>query len=191
MKIGLTGGICCGKSTVLEIFARYGFSAIDLDKHVHEVLQGNRRVQANIKNRFGDGCIDENNGQVLTDRLANFVFQDAQSLNFLENLVYPEIEQLWQRDVDGPYVVEIPLLFENGLEKHFEKTLCVYANYNEQLSRAIAFRNWTEAHLKSRIYQQMSVTEKMRRADYVIGNNGTIQQLERQVQLFLEHYTLQ
>lgn len=188
MKIGLTGGICCGKSTALEIFAEYGFATVDLDKHVHEVLKGNVRVQANIKSRFGDGCIDAYSGQVLADRLAAIVFQDVKSVEFLEDLVYPEIEKLWQHSGDGPSVVEVPLLFEQELDKHFDFSVCVYATYAEQLSRAIAFRNWTEMHLLSRMKMQMPTHEKVKRADVVVGNNGTIEQFERQIQTLIGLY---
>lgn len=171
---------------MLGLFGRYGFTTVDLDRHVHEVLQGNERVKLNLRGRFGEDCIDANSGKVLTERVAELVFQDGKSLTFLENLVYPEIEDLWQRETDGPSVVEIPLLFENNLEMHFNHTVCVYANYPEQLSRAIVCRNWSREELDLRVDQQLPLVEKIRRADFVIGNNGSIFQLERQVQWLLE-----
>jgi dephospho-CoA kinase len=185
LKIGLTGGVCCGKSTALEIFARHGFQTIDLDRHVQETLQGNERVKSGLKKKFGDQCVDSNTGTVLANKLTDLVFQNKGAMVYLENLIYPEIESLWKRESATPSVVEIPLLFENNLHGHFNFSICVYASYATQFARAKVFRGWTKAQLDSRLAQQLPIMDKISLANFVIGNNGTQLQFERQIQQLL------
>jgi dephospho-CoA kinase len=183
--IGLTGGICCGKSTALDIFSRHGFEAVDMNQHVRDVLQGSERVKDGLRRRFGEKCVDENSGQVLMNKLSQLIFQDVAALTFLENLIYPEVATLWQQNSGIPSVVEGPQLFEKNLDANFDHTICVYASYAMQVSRAIAFRGWEVVELTSRMRQELPLSEKVQRAQYVIGNNGTLLQLERQIQQFL------
>jgi dephospho-CoA kinase len=187
LRIGLTGGLCCGKSTALEIFARHGFEAVDLERYVHEVLQGSDRVKHGLRRRFGDACVDQNSGQVLADKLSELLSQDVSAQSFLENLVYPEVEALWTRDLPVPSVVEIPQLFEQHLEKNFHCTLCIYSSHALQVRRAVETRGWTHVEFNARMQQHMPLPEKISRSDFVIGNNGTPLQLERQIQQFLRH----
>ena len=186
IKVGLTGGICCGKSAALEIFEQHGFEAINIDRHIHDALQGNERIKLGLKGRFGDKCVDRNDGQVLTQGLADLIFNDKGAMAYVEDLLYPEVEMLWKRDSPVPSVVEVPLLFEQNLAEHFDHTLCIHATYPVQLSRAIVHRKWKPNEFDQRAAQQLPVGEKIRRADFVIGNNGTLLQFERQIQFFLE-----
>jgi dephospho-CoA kinase len=186
MKIGLTGGICCGKSTALEIFGRHGFETINLDDYVHQALHGNERVKSGLRRHFGDHCIDQDSGEVLAKKLAQIIFNRSDARKVLESLIYPEIDALWMQEVTAPTAIEVPLLFENNLERHFSNTVCIYSTYPEQLSRSVVFRGWSEDELGRRIRAQMPVSEKIRRADFAVGNCGTILQLERQIQYLLE-----
>ncbi|MDR2030462.1 MAG: dephospho-CoA kinase [Puniceicoccales bacterium] len=189
LRIGLTGGICCGKSTALDVFARHGFESIDLGRYLHEALQGSDRIKVGLLRRFGDECVDPNSGQVLTDRLAGLLNQDESSQNFLENLIHPELERLLERDLPVPSVVEIPLLFEQHMEGNFDYVLCIYATQALQLERAIHLGGLTVAEFYARLGQQMPLTEKILHSNFVIGNNGTMLQFERQIQQFLRHLT--
>jgi dephospho-CoA kinase len=87
--------------------------------------------------------------------------------------------------VNTPSAIEVPLLFEGNLERHFDATICVYSSYPEQLSRSIVYRRWNEDELRRRTDAQLSVYEKIKQADFAIGNCGTKLQLERQIQLLL------
>ncbi|MDR2668106.1 MAG: dephospho-CoA kinase, partial [Puniceicoccales bacterium] len=149
MKLGITGGICCGKSTVLEIFGRYGFDTINLDEYVRDALRGNERIKLGVKSRFGDSVVDEN-GEILVKQLANMVFSQDSARKVLENLIHSEIDSLWTRNVTTPTAIEVPLLFEGNLERHFDATICVYSTYPEQLSRSMVFRHWDEEELRRR-----------------------------------------
>lgn len=185
LRIGLTGGICCGKSTALDIFGELGFDAINLDRYVHEALQGNRRLQGNIVQKFGKECLDFSTGRILPDRLAEIAFQDVDRLRDLEAMIYPEIQNLWQRQNQKPTVIEIPLLYEKRLESWFDIILCVYASYPTQLQRAMESRRWTREQFDLRASHQMVLSEKMQRADFVLGNNGVLPQLRRQIEIFV------
>jgi dephospho-CoA kinase len=185
IRIGLTGGLCCGKSKALEIFALHGFEAVDLARYLHEALQGSDRIKSGLRRRFGDDCVDAGSGQVLSDKLSRLLSQDVSAQSYLENLIYPEVELLWTRDLSIPSVVEIPLLFEQHLEKNFHYSLCIYSSYAQQLRRAEEFRGWSQIEFNAKMQQQMPLLEKIFRSDFAIGNNGTLLQLERQIQQLL------
>jgi dephospho-CoA kinase len=188
LRIGLTGGLCCGKGEALEIFARHGFEAIDLERYLHEVLQGSDRIKHGLRRRFGDECVDQTNGQVLAHKLSGLLAQDISAQTYLENLIHPELEVLWTRDLPVPSVVEIPLLFEQHLEKNFHCTICIYSSYSKQLRRAAESRGWTFVEFNARMQHHMPLAEKILRSDFVIGNNGTLLQLERQIQQLLRQF---
>ncbi|MDR1436363.1 MAG: dephospho-CoA kinase [Puniceicoccales bacterium] len=185
MKLGITGGICCGKTTALEIFSRYGFETINLDEYVREALRGNERVKSGIRANFGSSCVDSG-GDVLVKNLGKLIFERQDARKILEKMVYAEIDTLWTGDVTAPTAIEVPLLFENNLEGYFSSTICVYSPYAEQLSRSIVFRRWGDDELRKRMAAQLPMREKIRRADFAIGNCGTKLQFERQIQLLLE-----
>jgi dephospho-CoA kinase len=101
-------------------------------------------------------------------------------------MIYAEIDTLWTGDVTAPTAIEVPLLFENNLEGYFSSTICVYSSYAKQLSRSIVFRRWGDDELRKRMAAQLPMREKIRCADFAIGNCGTKLQFERQIQLLLE-----
>jgi dephospho-CoA kinase len=185
VKIGLTGGICCGKSTALQILGRYGLETINLDDYVRQALRGSARVKASLKRHFGADCIDED-GELLVRRLAQIVFNRQDARKVLEGIIYPEIDFLWTQEVAVPTAIEVPLLFENNLYRHFDRTVCIYSSFAAQLSRSIVSRGWDREELERRMEAQLPVEEKILRADFVLGNCGSLLQLERQVQLLLE-----
>lgn len=186
LRIGLTGGICCGKSTALEIFGQLGFDAINLDRYVHEALNGNSSIQQGLIQHFGKEAIDPLSGKVNTDHVAKLAFSNRDLLTQLEQLIYPTIETLWKTAPQRPTVIEVPLLFEKNMREWFDLTVCIYASYETQLQRAILSRKWTKAHFDARASAQMSLEKKMELSDFVIGNNGNKIQLERQIQLLIE-----
>ncbi|MDR2663995.1 MAG: dephospho-CoA kinase [Puniceicoccales bacterium] len=184
MKIGLTGGICCGKSTTLAVFGRYGFETINLDDYVRQALRGNDRVKDGLRRHFGAECVDAD-GELLVRKLAQIVFNRHDAREVLESIIHPEIDFLWTQKVSVPTAIEVPLLFENNLAQHFDCTVCVYSSFAAQLSRSIVSRGWDRGELERRMEAQFPVEEKILRADFVLGNCGNLLQLERQMQLLL------
>lgn len=183
MRIGLTGGYGCGKSTALEIFAEKGARTIDCDGIVRELLTENQGVKEAIRSQFGAGVFNE---QRMVDRgkIAAIVFGDSAERLWLEDLLHPLVRDRWetliQAEPEGFWVVEIPLLFEKSLDKLFDFTVCVSASPSNQLSRLKAKRLGA-VQVQERIQQQLPLSEKVERADFVITNNGSVAFLRKQV----------
>lgn len=182
MRIGLTGGYGCGKSTVLEVFAEQGARTIDCDRIVRELLMENEGVQEAIRIRFGPGVFNE---QRMVDReeIAAIVFRNSAERLWLEDLLHPLVRDHWetliQSESEGFWVVEIPLLFEKNLDEQFDFTVCVSANPANQLLRLKA-KGLKAIQVQERIQQQLPLSEKVTRADFVITNNGSTAFLRKQ-----------
>ena len=183
MRIGLTGGYGCGKSTALAIFAENGVRTIECDGIVRELLAGDEEVKKAIRSRFGEGVFDE---QRMIDReeIAAIVFGNSAERLWLEDLLHPLVRDRWetliQTEPGGLWVVEIPLLFEKSLDKLFDFTVCVSASPSNQLSRLKA-KGLGAVQVQERIQQQLPLSEKVERADFVITNNGSVAFLRKQV----------
>ncbi|MDR1437526.1 MAG: dephospho-CoA kinase [Puniceicoccales bacterium] len=184
IRIGLTGGVCCGKSTAIKAFEAIGFDAIDLNNFIHEALQGNAKIRKGISTHFGENCYDSS-GHLSIEKLVESL--NTTTLGELDTLLSPHIEDLIKRDIPVPMVIEVPLLFEKHLASYFDFTICIYSSYPLQLMRAIFLKKWTKARLDSMIIKQFPLEEKIRYANYVIGNNGNVLQFYRQIQHFVRH----
>lgn len=181
MRIGLTGGIGCGKSAAAAAFGRHGFRIVSADRLAHEALLAPGVVRA-LQERWGDEVLLENG---LPDRkfIAARVFASPPDRLWLESVIHPVVQQAWQAAVaDGSvdWVVEIPLLFEKGWEGRFDRTVCVTASRPRQIER-VRERGWTEAELAARESAQMPLADKERRADQVLRNDGTLAELDAAV----------
>ncbi|MEX0329845.1 MAG: dephospho-CoA kinase [Puniceicoccaceae bacterium] len=187
MNVGLTGGIGCGKSTVLEFFRQAGAAVLDTDAVVRELLQTDTELIASIAEAFGKGVLDDE-GKVDRARLAATVFNNSKALALLESLVHPRVREYWMRELHEKHpvlIVEIPLLFEKDLQGHFSTTICVGSYPEVQLKRLKA-RGMTESDIENRKKRQLSLEEKMQKADIVIHNNGTREHLKEQVEWIMK-----
>jgi len=184
MKIGLTGGIGCGKSTAGKAFARHGWRRLDSDEIVRELLKSDIAIHAAIKARWGGSAFAEDGG---ADRkfIASKVFNDPDMLHWWEGIVHPRVRKYWlgaiKAEPQADWIVEIPLLFEKELTGQFDKTICVEAPEPVQLAR-LAAKGLDREQSMARISNQLPVMEKARRADIVLSNAGSIDFLQRQVQ---------
>lgn len=181
MRIGLTGGIGCGKTAAAAAFGRLGFRVISADRLAHEVLLAPRVLRA-IQERWGDEVLLENG---LPDRkfIAARVFANPADRAWLESLIHPAVQQAWQSaiaDESVDWLVEIPLLFEKGWEGRFDRTVCLSSTRAHQLER-LRERGWTEAELAAREAAQLPLGEKERRASHVLRNDGSLADLEAAV----------
>lgn len=181
MRIGLTGGIGCGKTAAAAAFGRLGFRVVSADRLAHEVLLAPRVLRA-IQERWGDEVLLENG---LPDRkfIAARVFANPADRAWLESLIHPAVQEAWQAAIaDGSvdWLVEIPLLFEKGWEGKFDRTVCLSSTRAHQLER-LRERGWTEAELTAREAAQLPLAEKERRASHVLRNDGTLAELEAAV----------
>ena len=188
MKLGLTGGIGCGKSTVAALFKEVGWQTIDSDSIVRELLTEDQDVQDQIRKHWGDKVLTQDD---LIDRkaVAALVFSDKSELKWLENLIHPVVQERWKSYLEGApelaWLVEIPLLFEKRLENNFDLTVCVYSSTDISEVRMIN-RGYTKSEISQRRKQQMPIDEKVERADHVISNTGSFEFLKLQIKKLIE-----
>lgn len=189
MLIGLTGGIGCGKSAAAAEFVALGFRMQDTDRIVRDEVLPDPAVVALAESHWGRKVLLEQGPGDITRvldraRLAEIVFSDAVERRWWESVVHPRVGALWRGRVaaepDADWVIEVPLLFEAGLEKGFDFIVCVGANPAVQLARAVA-RGMTQAQAGRRIASQLPLASKLHSAHAVLWNDGTRDFLRAQV----------
>jgi dephospho-CoA kinase len=182
LKIGLTGGIGCGKSTVVQLFADAGWRTIETDAVVREMLAGDEAVHAALRERWG-GAVFLDDGSVDRKAVAARVFTDAAELAWLESLLHPLVRQTWEAALEqapeANWLVEIPLLFEKRLETEFDLIVCV-TSPPDVVERRMVHRGYSGDEIEQRRHRQMPLEEKARRADCVISNAGSLEFLKQQ-----------
>jgi dephospho-CoA kinase len=176
--IGLTGGVGAGKSEALAALGRLGAATVSSDQLVHELL-GSEEMRALLVARWGDEVAP--NGEVDRARIASLVFERPEELEWLEGVLHPRVGEriaAWREALpEGTEfaVVEVPLLFEAGMEPLFEAVIAVVARDDER-RRRISARGVGE--LADRSGRQLTQAEKAARATHVVENDGTLGDLE-------------
>jgi len=184
--VGLTGGIGAGKSEALAAFERLGAATLSTDRVTHELL-GDEEVRAALTEHWGAGVAP--NGTVDRDRVGEIVFEDPRELAWLESVLHPRVGVhvfQWRENLDpeiGVAVVEVPLLFEAAMEDAFDATVAVVANDPIREER---LRERGQEGLAGREERQLDQAEKERRADHVIRNEGSIEELESEVKELMD-----
>ena len=181
MVIGLTGGIGCGKSAAAACFAELGFNVVDADQLARQVLESASCV-SQLRARWGDVCLRAG-GRPDRRWIAAKVFDDPAELAFLEGLTHPEVARLRQLailDAKRHHVVEIPLLFEKNLTAGFVSIVCVACSEEARRSRLLK-KGLTNEEVSRRIASQMPLSEKVKRSDVVLWNDGDLEFLRAQV----------
>ena len=177
--VGLTGGIGSGKSEALAAFERLGARTLSTDAVVHDLL-GAPEVRDLLHERWGDRVLAD--GDVDRAAVASIVFERPDELSWLEGTLFPRVGErmaAWRAQVEGDIgVVEVPLLFEAGIEGAFDATVAVVADEAVRAGRA-ADRG--HEGIEGRTGRQLAQEEKAQRADHVIRNDGTIEDLEAAV----------
>lgn len=178
VAVAITGGIGAGKSTALSAFARQGAATVSSDEIVHELLRRGE-VQRAIVAKFGNGVVGPD-GMLDRGAIGTVVFNDPQALAWLEQLLHPLVtaEYLtWREQLGGlatpprVCVTEVPLLYEAGSERHFDRTVVITAPGEVRRERSQAAADGRESRL-------LPDDEKVARADYAYVNTGTIADLE-------------
>jgi len=179
--VGLTGGIGSGKSEALAALERLGVPTLSSDAVVHELL-GTEEVRRLLHERWGDRVLAD--GEVDRAAVATIVFEHPEELSWLEGTLFPRVGErmmAWRAGLEAEHdvaVVEVPLLFEAGIDPAFDATVAVVADEGVRAERA---EGRGHEGLEGRGSRQLSQDEKARRADYVIRNDGTISDLEAAV----------
>ena len=192
--IGLTGGIGTGKSTVSQILKEKKFPVIDLDIISHEVIKFPKVMEKIVAN-FGKEVLEYNNTGnwiVSREKLGRVIFGNREKRLILNSVMHPEILRIMREKIleckkeNKIIFVEIQLLFEVQWEKEFDYILLVSAEKETQIKRILSRDNRSKEEALSIINSQMSLDEKKKRSDYVIENDGNIQDLEKKVDDFLK-----
>lgn len=192
MKIGLTGGIGCGKSSALVFFREAGAHTLETDAIVRDLLATDTELIEEVKGAFGAAVLDSE-GRVDRAALGRRVFSNPEALVLLESLVHPRVRQHWMRALREKHellVVEIPLLFEKDLQDHFSLTICVSSHPEVQSDRLKA-KGLTESQIQYRKQHQLGLDEKMARASIVLFNNGKLEHLQEQVDWVMKELSKQ
>lgn len=180
--VGLTGGIAAGKSEALAAFSRLGAAALSTDAVVHDLL-GSPEAHERLVERWGEEVLAD--GGVDRERVAAIVFERPGELAWLESVLHPLVGgrvAQWRQSLPSDTalaVVEVPLLFETGMEGAFDATVCVVADDSTRAARA--GDRGTEL-LEGRSSRQLSQEDKAARATHVLTNDGSLAELERQVE---------
>jgi dephospho-CoA kinase len=192
MNIGLTGGIACGKSTVSGMLVLRGAMLVDADRIAREVVEPGSPVLHHVVERFGVEVLLPD-GSLNRKKLGETVFGNPQALQDLQNLLHPSIRALMRERMeqyehlhpDKLVVVDVPLLYESGLEAMYEAVMVVYVPRHVQLERLLARDGLTLEAAEQRLQAQMDIEQKKARADIVIDNQGDLAQTKGQVDTFL------
>ena len=170
--IGLTGGIGCGKTTVLEAFEKIGVPCFIADRQAGKYYDDPSFLDE-IHSLFGP-TVFRSDGSVDKQRIAQIVFSDKQMLRRLNELVHPRVMaefRQWADRQQAPYVIlESAIIYEYQLEKHLDQVITVYLDKEERLRRLEHRDHVSRQALEARMRNQLSAEEKMDRADYVILN---------------------
>lgn len=194
MNIGLTGGIATGKSTVSSLLVEKGALLVDADAIARDVMLPGNPVLAAVTASFGQGILHED-GTLDRKKLGSIVFGDKKALETLNSISHPEIRKeirKQMRELETTYperlvVVDIPLLYESGLESIFEQVWVVYAPRHIQKERLMSRDLLSDGQAEARLQSQMDIEVKKSLADQVIDNSQTLAVTEQQ----LDKYWLQ
>ncbi len=189
VKIGLTGGIAVGKSTVLRRWERSGAQVIEADHLAHQTFAPGTTTWQEVVRAFGEEIVNPDQ-TINRHRLGEIVFADDGKRRALEGIVHPAVRRMWTRALqdlerdgrDTVAVVAIPLLFETGAEKEFEVVVAVGCSEPTQIAR-LAAKGLSEAQARARMRAQWPVALKMERADFVIWNDGVLEVLYQQADI--------
>lgn len=186
-KIGLTGGIGSGKSTVAKLLAEAGFKVVDADQIAREIMEPGSPVLDDVADAFGADVIRED-GSLDRGKLAGRAFVDKRATEKLNSITHPAIRAESERrfaDAEAagePAVVyDMPLLVDIGMHRDMDLTVVVDVDADERVRRLVSSRGLDEADARARIAQQIDDATRKAAADVIIDNNGAIDALRPQV----------
>lgn len=183
LRVGLTGGIASGKSTVREMLAGLGCHTIDADKLVHELYEPGRAGHAALVEAYGEQILRED-GHVDRVKLAGIAFSDPSEAKKLNALIHPIViaktEELLSQIPEGIVVVEATLMIESGGRQRYDRLVIVDVDPEVQVERGVA-RGLPREEVLRRIANQIPREERLRHADYVVDNSGDREHLEAEV----------
>lgn len=193
LRIGLTGGIGSGKSTVASLLRDHGFVVVDADRIARDILQPGSEALREVAAAFGNDLVDAS-GVLNRKLLAQRAFSSEEQTQRLNAITHPAIRKEALRQFDAAEaagaqvaVYDMPLLVELGLHRSMDFTVVVDVDKEERVKRLVSLRGLTEEDARSRIARQINDAERLEAADYVIDNNGPLSGLSPQVDALVAH----
>jgi dephospho-CoA kinase len=191
LKVGLTGGIGSGKSTVADLFSDLGIPIYNSDERAKWLLNNNGSLQAKIKSEFGDDVYEK--GILKTKYLADIVFNNPAKLNQLNSFVHPEValdfgNWLSNNSTASIVIKEAAILIESGAYKHLDEIILVTTSQENKLKRVSIRDGVSEEDVLKRMKFQIGDEEKKQYADFVIKNNSSIHDLKVHVKNLYDHF---
>ena len=179
LRVGLTGGLACGKSFVGHSLADLGCYLIEADKLGHEVMMPGAEAYDAIVQEFGPQVLDSD-GRINRRKLSGIVWNDAERLGKLSSLVHPPVQvreevrmaEIARTDPRAIVVVEAAILVETGRYKCFDRLIVVTCASEQQMERALERGSYNKEEILARLNRQLPLAEKLRVADYVIDTSG-------------------
>jgi dephospho-CoA kinase len=189
---GLTGGIATGKSTAKKLIESLGFPVIDADQISHSLTEPGALGYHGILSQFGRDILIDGSERIDRKKLAARVFASLPQREILENILHPLIQKEVQNQRElhksGSHKIcfyDVPLLFEKNLQSQFDTTLLIWCDPVTQLNRLMKRNGLSEEEARLRMGNQMSLVEKVKRADFCVDNSGDEADLEKQLKRLL------
>lgn len=187
IKVGLTGGIGSGKSTVSNIIREKEIPIIDADIIARNVLDKYSEILVNLKKEFGEVFFDDE-GKLLRREFGNFVFENVERRKKLEEIMIPfiikeinlrmnEYDKLGEKIV----IIDAPTLIEHGLHKYMDVNVLVWVDIDTQIMRVMIRDSLSRDNTTNRINAQMCLDSKREMVDYIVNNTGSVDDTRNQV----------
>jgi dephospho-CoA kinase len=188
LKVGLTGSIAVGKSSVLAVFRCLGCATLDADKIAHSVMEPGREAYSDVVSEFGEEILAADQ-TIDRGKLGAVVFADEERRKRLNEIVHPRVireqnrllAEIEERTPDGIAIIDAALMIESGGYKRLDKLIVVYCDARSQLERLMRRNNLSREGAELRIRAQMSSDEKRKYADYEIDTSGTFEETRKRV----------
>jgi dephospho-CoA kinase len=193
VRIGLTGGIASGKTTVARMFKTLGAQLIDADRIAHQALQKGTPPYKKITKKFGRACLDKK-GEIDRKYLGKIVFSDPEKIKIVNAIVHPyvfkkekeEEKKILKKNRNAVIIYDIPLLIETGSHLKMDKVILVYVKREKQLERIMIRNRLTREESMNRVRAQLPFYQKKKHADYLINGDEIREKTEKKVKKIFE-----
>ncbi len=194
-KLGITGGVGAGKSTAANFFENIGATIFNADKEAKTHLKHTSSLQHKIINVFGDS-VTENN-KLSIKQLANVAFSSKLEQEILNGIMWPEVFILVENEMKNcesknvkMFVLDAAMIFEGNFQHMLDSTLLISSKKEKRIERAVKRKNLHLEQIQNRMSLQMPETEKRKKADYIIDNNGSIENYLKKLQTFYDSLSI-
>lgn len=195
MRLGITGGIGSGKSLVCALFAQLGVPVLSADLIAKKIIGCDEEVQREVLHLLGEEAFDRD-GSLNREHIASMIFSNRSLQKKLNAIVHPRVEkeldrQLAEFEKNGVKVaiVEAALIYEAGYDRRLDAVIVVDADQRERVRRVVERDKSSPSEVRKRMRSQWSVARKLLKADYVIRNDGSREDLERNVRFLHNLFT--